>query len=100
MLTVQLQQDSLADHSSYLSALRQIDSIPVPDLASTLNNPAEDEANEANISFLRTPIDPQDEWRAQNAEQHGSTRLSDQRTTMTESQRRERLQRVLARLNR
>ena len=103
MLTVRLQQDSLADHSSYLSALSQIDSIPVPDLAATLNNPAEDEANEANeanISFLRTPIDPQDEWRAQNAEQHGSTRLNEQRTTMTESQRRERLQRVLARLNR
>lgn len=96
-------QDSTAEHASYLSALRQIDSIPVPDLASTLNNPAEDEANEANVSFLRTPIDPQDEWRAQNAagEPNSSNRAADLRNTMNEERaRRERLQRVLARLNR
>ena len=96
-------QDSTAESASYLSALRQIDSIPVPDLASTLNNPAEDEANEANISFLRTQIDPQDEWRAQNAEQQnsGSSRMADLRNSIVDDRaRRERLQRVLARLNR
>lgn len=95
-------------HSTYLSALRQIDSIPVPDLASTLHlssaalhnqphrrhrdpgtndNEVEGEegtadesvdysegydtdgaAAEANVSFLRTHLDPQEEWRAQNAD--------------------------------
>jgi hypothetical protein len=87
------------EHSAYLSAIRQIEAIPVPDLASTLTNPAEDEANEANISFLRTQIDPQDEWRAQNAEREF---LEDrvQRMSRNDRARRDRLQRVLARLNR
>jgi len=57
---------------SYLSALSEIESPPLGglNLAATLSTQAEediDAVNEANISFLRTPIDPQDEWRAQNA---------------------------------
>lgn len=89
-----------SEHTAYLTAIRQIEAIPVPDLASTLtNHTAEDEANEANISFLRTQIDPQDEWRAQNAEREF---LEDRGLRMNRSDRarRDRLQRVLARLNR
>lgn len=89
---------ALAGGPAYLSALRQIDSIRVPDLASTLRSynrathsplhpqytppphldsyqayhdpepDSADEANDANVSFLRTQLDPQDEWRAENAE--------------------------------
>ncbi|KAF2455884.1 hypothetical protein BDY21DRAFT_372997, partial [Lineolata rhizophorae] len=69
---------------SYLSALHAIES-PTIDFAASLRYPpttatgsstgpagaaatgSEDEAEADNISFLRTPIDPQDEWRAQNA---------------------------------
>ena len=109
-------------HPSYLSTLRQLDDIPVPDLASTLLSSAtEDEANEANISFLRTNIDPQEEWQARNADitadaalqryyperlrdspsNRGTRTSSDPRTYTSEGQaRRERLQRVMQRLNR
>ncbi|KAE9972329.1 hypothetical protein BLS_004080 [Venturia inaequalis] len=98
-----------SEHTTYLTAIRQIEAIPVPDLASTLttNHTAEDEANEANISFLRTQIDPQDEWRAQNAERESSLEDRDRSQRMSSSDRarrdrvqRDRLQRVLARLNR
>jgi hypothetical protein len=87
------------EHSAYLSAIRQIEAIPVPDLASTLANPAEDEANEANISFLRVQVDPQDEWRAQNAEREFLDDIV-HRMNRNDRARRDRLQRVLARLNR
>ncbi|KAI9720792.1 MAG: hypothetical protein M1812_002631 [Candelaria pacifica] len=40
-------------HSPYLESLQELDS-PVPDLASTLTTQAEDEADEDNVSFLRT----------------------------------------------
>lgn len=120
--------------------MRQIDSIPVPDLASTLlsshshlDADSADEANDANVSFLRTPVDPQDEWRAQNAEaweelQHRQRERQRQRDrdrpssgnaagamaglglaererpgltgSAEDRARRERLQRVLNRLNR
>ncbi|TID23992.1 hypothetical protein E2P81_ATG02299 [Venturia nashicola] len=98
-----------SEHTTYLTAIRQIEAIPVPDLASTLttNHTAEDEANEANISFLRTQIDPQDEWRAQNAERESSLEDRDRSQRMSSNDRarrdrvqRDRLQRVLARLNR
>lgn len=129
-------QDS-NNSSTYLSALRQIDSIPVPDLASTLHLSSHssayrdeaDEANDANISFLRTHLDPQEEWRAQNADaweelQHRQRERERERQrrrdrgdaastasstgAMVAGQgnggedraRRERLQRVLNRLNR
>lgn len=115
-------------HSSYLSALRQIDSIPVHDLAATLTNPSLSaavalQAHEDETWFQ----DPQNEWRAQNAtasqrlravqEQlqtidprnttspaaHGYRRMEGSGNT-TEGRddvaRRERLQRVLSRLNR
>jgi hypothetical protein len=87
------------EHSAYLSAIRQIEAIPVPDLASTLTTPAEDEINEANISFLRAQIDPQDAWQRENAEREI---LEDrvQRMSRNDRARRDRLQRVLARLNR
>ncbi|KAI9703652.1 MAG: hypothetical protein M1836_007422 [Candelina mexicana] len=42
-----------ATHSPYLESLQELDS-PVPDLASTLTTQAEDEADEDNVSFLRT----------------------------------------------
>lgn len=94
----QRRQDSPSSHASD-SAIRQIQAIPVHDLASTLPTPTEDEANEANIRFLRSQIDPQDEWRAQNAEREY---LEDrvQRMSRNDRARRDRLQRVLARLNR
>ncbi|QDS74053.1 hypothetical protein FKW77_009277 [Venturia effusa] len=85
------------EHTTYLSAIRQIEAIPVPDLASTLTNPARED--EATITFLRAQIDPQDEWRAQNAERES---LEDRGLRMSrhDRARRDRLQRILARLNR
>ncbi|KAK8199091.1 vacuolar import and degradation protein-domain-containing protein [Phyllosticta capitalensis] len=55
---------------SYLSALRQLESPVSPqviNLAATLTTQAENEADADNVSFLRRPMDPQDEWRQQNA---------------------------------
>lgn len=49
-----------------MSALRGIES-PVLDLASTLWSQAEEEADADNVSFLRSQVDPQGDWRAQNA---------------------------------
>ncbi|KAF2433201.1 hypothetical protein EJ08DRAFT_731896 [Tothia fuscella] len=97
---------SSSSDSSYLRALRQIDDIAVTDLAATLTNPGEDDVDEDNITFLRTPVDPQDEWRAQNADTfqehrnriHTMSRAAD--LGRDDRQRRERLQRVLQRLNR
>ncbi|GME25251.1 vacuolar import degradation protein vid24 [Neofusicoccum parvum] len=56
---------------SYLSALRQLESPVSPqviNLAATLTTQAENEVDEDNVSFLRRPIDPQEEWRQQNAQ--------------------------------
>ncbi|KAF2403627.1 hypothetical protein EJ06DRAFT_519375 [Trichodelitschia bisporula] len=105
---------STSVYSPYLHALQQIDGIPVPDLAATLTNPAEDAANDAHLTF-RTPVDPQGEWRAQNAESFAQYRLRMHTSTSTNNPnrmaqdrsaanddraRRERLHRVLARLHR
>ena len=117
-------------HSAYLSALRQIDSIPVHDLAATLTNPSLSAAAALQASHREDESwfrDPQNEWRAQNAtanerlravqeqlvliEQRspGATTTNEQRRMSSavntgdgrdDSARRERLQRVLARLNR
>ncbi|KAK7531696.1 vacuolar import and degradation protein-domain-containing protein [Phyllosticta citribraziliensis] len=68
-----LQDDSTARPNtppSYLSALRQLESPVSPqviNLAATLTTQAENEADADNVSFLRRPMDPQDEWRQQNA---------------------------------
>ena len=44
-------------HSAYLSALREIDSIPVPDLASTLTpNPPIVEPNPARLAFFQQAL--------------------------------------------
>ncbi|KAK0647628.1 Uncharacterized protein DIS24_g7526 [Lasiodiplodia hormozganensis] len=56
---------------SYLSALRQLESPVSPqviNLAATLTTQAENEVDEDNVSFLRRPVDPQEEWRQQNAQ--------------------------------
>lgn len=95
---------------SYLAALSEIESPPLGglDLAATLSTQPEEEidaVNEANVSFLRTPIDPQDEWRAQNAaaaqgetleEALSARRLMQERAADSRAEdrtRRERLQR-------
>ncbi|KAK4507353.1 hypothetical protein PRZ48_001088 [Zasmidium cellare] len=105
---------------SYLSS-------PVPDLASTLHTqPADDDADEANVSFLRdslesldqapahdsatnsssqsrrTHIDPQRDPRRTNLQQSHSQTAPAQAPidNLDDLSRRERLQRVLARLNR
>ncbi|KAK5125475.1 hypothetical protein LTR85_000585 [Meristemomyces frigidus] len=95
-------------------------SSPVPDLAATLHTQAAEEADEANVSFLRdslesldqvsqpasrTQVDPQRDPRrtsqseAAQASAHPTTSRHSTETAEDLS-RRERLQRVLARLNR
>ena len=70
----QTQPETPQTPPSYLSALREIESPPLGglNLAATLSTHISDEheadlIEEANISFLRTPLDPQGEWQAQNA---------------------------------
>ncbi|KAK8221675.1 vacuolar import and degradation protein-domain-containing protein [Phyllosticta paracitricarpa] len=71
--TAPQQDDSTARPNtppSYLSALRQLESPVSPqviNLAATLTTQAENDADADNVSFLRRPMDPQDEWRQQNA---------------------------------
>lgn len=96
---------------SYLSS-------PVPDLAATLHTQAADEADEANVSFLRDSleslesldqgtrrgnyVDPQRDPRRegyQDPSQSAPTSQNSQETAEDLS-RRERLQRILTRLNR
>ncbi|KAF1981475.1 hypothetical protein K402DRAFT_457990 [Aulographum hederae CBS 113979] len=102
------------ESTHYLSALHSIDRIDVQDLASTLaltDDRDEEEAHEANLSFLRTTssIDTHDGWRARlagqpqqqndSAQQHRSHNSSS--GGMSEDRnRRDRLQRVLTRLTR
>lgn len=112
-------QDSSAQHPapSYLSALRAIEETPpaVINLAATLQTPAEDETDNQNISFLRSTIDPQDEWRAQNAAaaSHRAEELFEEVRNARERlrartaelraedpEREERLQRIISRLSR
>ncbi|KAF2092241.1 hypothetical protein K490DRAFT_31401, partial [Saccharata proteae CBS 121410] len=100
---------------SYLSALRQLESPVSPqviNLAATLTTQAENEADEDNISFLRRPVDPQEEWRQQNADaEHGLVLLDEARNVQerlraraaelhTLTDRQLRLSRLLARLSR
>ncbi|KZF22202.1 hypothetical protein L228DRAFT_148248 [Xylona heveae TC161] len=47
-------ENASAGSGSFISELQQLDS-PVLDLASTLTTQAEEDANQANINFLRTP---------------------------------------------
>ncbi|OCK82231.1 hypothetical protein K432DRAFT_293683 [Lepidopterella palustris CBS 459.81] len=85
---------------SYLSALRELESpvsSSVLNLAATLTTQAEDEADAENLRFLRSPIDPQDEWRAENARER-LRRASEERGE--DRERRERLRRVMNRLSR
>ncbi|KAF2183224.1 hypothetical protein K469DRAFT_711204, partial [Zopfia rhizophila CBS 207.26] len=84
---------------SYLSALRELESPvnqDVLNLAATLTTQAEDEAEAENLRYLRSSVDPQDEWRAENARER-LRRLEGQRE---DSERRERLRRVMNRLSR
>lgn len=85
---------------SYLSALRELESpvsSSVLNLAATLTTQAEDEADAENLRFLRSPVDPQDEWRAENARER-LQRTSEERGD--DRERRERLRRVMNRLSR
>lgn len=85
---------------SYLSALRELESpvsSSVLNLAATLTTQAEDEADAENLRFLRSPVDPQDEWRAENARER-LRRTSEERGD--DRERRERLRRVMNRLSR
>ncbi|KAF1816452.1 hypothetical protein P152DRAFT_124341 [Eremomyces bilateralis CBS 781.70] len=99
---------------------QELDTLPDPELAASLlptRVSPDDEVDDANVSFLRSPIDPQDEWRAQNAfldsSRHRSSPLPHHSSTQTttgsrpmetrsneDRQRRERLHRILSRLNR
>ncbi|KAF2139626.1 uncharacterized protein K452DRAFT_328062 [Aplosporella prunicola CBS 121167] len=99
---------------SYLSALRQLESPVSPqviNLAATLTTQAEDAVDEDNVSFLRRPVDPQEEWRQQNAaaedelyeEVRSARERLRQRTAELQNEDRERqlrLSRVLNRLSR
>ena len=69
----------------------------VLNLAATLTTQAEDEADAENLRFLRSPVDPQDEWRAENARER-LRRTSEERGD--DRERRERLRRVMNRLSR
>jgi hypothetical protein len=131
MLRSQLAQDPTSQSAAYLSALRQIDRIPVPDLASTLTTAAsdDDDATEAalfaepSLSYLRTNIEARDRrsdhgipdplsssspherrTSSETLESHRQriTRLTDTwRNSMEERDARlDRLERVLAQLNR
>jgi len=69
----------------------------VLNLAATLTTQAEDEADAENLRFLRSLVDPQDEWRAENARER-LRRTSEERGD--DRERRERLRRVMNRLSR
>ncbi|KIW06188.1 uncharacterized protein PV09_02668 [Verruconis gallopava] len=100
----QPQQDLSTSHSSYLSALRQIDSISVPDLASTLTNPTITQRALASTAAHRLDDDegwglqdfsqhqqqtalrdPQNEWRAQNAASERLRALQEQLRSLQEA---------------
>ncbi|KAL1639290.1 hypothetical protein SLS58_008132 [Diplodia intermedia] len=99
---------------SYLSALRQLESPVSPqviNLAATLTTQAENEVDADNVSFLRRPVDPQEEWRQQNAQAEDELfeevraareRLRARTAEMQhdERDRQTHLQRVLSRLSR
>ncbi|EON63427.1 hypothetical protein W97_02654 [Coniosporium apollinis CBS 100218] len=76
----------------YLSALRDLDSPPaVVGLAATLTTQAEDIADAENIRFLRS-IDPQEEWRSENAAAAEQELLDEVRSARERLQARERAQ--------
>ncbi|KAF2757823.1 hypothetical protein EJ05DRAFT_485908 [Pseudovirgaria hyperparasitica] len=90
---------------SYLTALRGLEnpvSSSVLNIADTLTTTsAEDDVVADNVRFLRSPVDPQEEWRAENAREE--TTRDRQRTVLEhraeERERRERMLMVMTRLD-
>ncbi|KAF2503290.1 hypothetical protein BU16DRAFT_555297 [Lophium mytilinum] len=85
---------------SYLAALRELESpvsSSVLNLAATLTTQAEDDADAENLRFLRSPLDPQDEWRAENARER-LRRTSEEQSD--DRERHDRFRRVMSRLSR